>query len=63
VLAALWAELDWAGHPTVLVVEDMHWADELTREHPLQPLLGQASAAGRVRRLPLRRLTEDGPGG
>ena len=86
-LAALPAELDWAGHPTVLVVEDVHWADEatldvlgylarriaglpavlvltyrddeLTREHPLQQLLGQASAAGRVRRLPLRRLSED----
>ena len=87
VLAALRAELDWAGHPTVLVVEDVHWADEatldvlgylarriaelpavlvltyrddeLTREHPLQQLLGQASAAGRVRRLRLRRLSED----
>jgi len=87
VLAALPAELAWAGHPTVLVVEDVHWADEatldvlgylarrvaglpavlvltyrddeLTREHPLQQLLGQASAAGRVRRLPLRRLSED----
>jgi DNA-binding CsgD family transcriptional regulator/energy-coupling factor transporter ATP-binding protein EcfA2 len=85
--AALRTELDWAGHPTVLVVEDVHWADEatldvlgylarrvaelpavlvltyrddeLTREHPLQQLLGQASAAGRVRRLPLRRLSED----
>ena len=30
VLAALPAELDWAGHPTVLVVEDVHWADEAT---------------------------------
>jgi len=87
VLAALRAELDWAGHPTVLVVEDVHWADEatldvlgylarriadlpavlvltyrdheLTREHPLQQLLGQASASGRVHRLPLRRLSED----
>ena len=29
-LAALPAELDWAGHPTVLVVEDVHWADEAT---------------------------------
>ncbi|HJW59020.1 MAG TPA: AAA family ATPase, partial [Actinomycetota bacterium] len=85
--AALRAELDWAGHPTVLVVEDVHWADEatldvlrylarrvaelpavlvltyrddeLTREHPLQQFLGQASASGRVRRLPLRRLSED----
>lgn len=28
--AALRAELDWAGHPTVLVVEDVHWADEAT---------------------------------
>ncbi|HEX6673768.1 MAG TPA: AAA family ATPase [Actinomycetes bacterium] len=87
VLAALRAELDWAGHPTVLVVEDVHWADEatldvlrylarriadlpavlvltyrddeLTREHPLQQLLGQASTSGRVHRLPLRRLSED----
>jgi DNA-binding CsgD family transcriptional regulator/energy-coupling factor transporter ATP-binding protein EcfA2 len=87
VLAALWAELDWTGHPTVLVVEDVHWADEatldvlgylarriaelpavlvltyrddeLTRGHPLQQLLGQASDSGRVRRLPLRRLSED----
>jgi hypothetical protein len=87
VLAALRAELGWAGHPTVLVVEDVHWADEatldvlrylarriaglpavlvltyrddeLTREHPLQQLLGQASASGRVRRLPLRRLSQD----
>ena len=87
VLAALRSELDWAGHPTVLVVEDIHWADEatldvlgylarriaelpavlvltyrddeLTREHPLQQLLGQASASGRVRRLPLRRLSPD----
>jgi DNA-binding CsgD family transcriptional regulator/energy-coupling factor transporter ATP-binding protein EcfA2 len=87
VLAALRAELGWAGHPTVLVVEDVHWADEatldvlrflarriaelpavlvltyrddeLTREHPLQPLLGQAAASGRVHRLPLRRLSPD----
>ena len=87
VLTALRAELDWAGHPTILVVEDVHWADEatldvlrylarriadlpavlvltyrddeLTREHPLQQLLGQASATGRVRRLPLRRLSPD----
>ncbi len=86
VLAALRAELDWAGHPTVLAVEDVHWADEatldvlrylarriaelpavlvltyrddeLTRRHPLQRLLGQASDSGRVRRLPLRRLSE-----
>jgi len=87
VLTALRAELDWAGHPTVLVVEDVHWADEatldvlrylarriaelpavliltyrddeLTREHPLQQLLGQASASGRARRLPLRSLSPD----
>jgi DNA-binding CsgD family transcriptional regulator/tetratricopeptide (TPR) repeat protein len=30
VLEALRDELDWAGHPTVLVVEDVHWADEAT---------------------------------
>ena len=87
VLTALRSELDWAGHPTILVVEDVHWADEatldvlrylarriaelpavlvltyrddeLTREHPLQQFLGQASASGRVRRLPLRRLSEE----
>jgi DNA-binding CsgD family transcriptional regulator/energy-coupling factor transporter ATP-binding protein EcfA2 len=87
VLTALRSELDWAGHPTIMVVEDVHWADEatldvlrylarriadlpavliltyrddeLTREHPLQQLLGQASASARVRRLPLRHLSED----
>jgi DNA-binding CsgD family transcriptional regulator/tetratricopeptide (TPR) repeat protein len=30
VLAALRAELDWAARPTVLVVEDVHWADDAT---------------------------------
>lgn len=30
VLTALRAELEWAGHPTVLVIEDVHWADEAT---------------------------------
>lgn len=29
-LAALYAELDWADHPAVLVVEDVHWADDAT---------------------------------
>ena len=29
-LTALQAELDWSGHPTILVVEDVHWADEAT---------------------------------
>jgi DNA-binding CsgD family transcriptional regulator/tetratricopeptide (TPR) repeat protein len=29
-LAALRTELDWAGHPAVLVVEDVHWADDAT---------------------------------
>jgi predicted ATPase len=29
-LAALHAELDWAAHPAVLVVEDVHWADDAT---------------------------------
>ena len=28
--AALRAELSWPGHPTVLVVEDVHWADDAT---------------------------------
>ena len=30
VLAALHAELSWPEHPTVLVIEDVHWADEAT---------------------------------
>ncbi len=29
-LDALRAELSWAGHPTVLAIEDVHWADEAT---------------------------------
>jgi DNA-binding CsgD family transcriptional regulator/tetratricopeptide (TPR) repeat protein len=86
VLGALQRELDSPGHPTVLVIEDVHWADEatldvlrillrriddlpailvltyrddsLTRDHPLQPLLGDASTT-RIRRLALRRLSMD----
>jgi DNA-binding CsgD family transcriptional regulator len=30
VLHELRRELDWAGHPTVLVIEDVHWADDAT---------------------------------
>lgn len=30
ILTALHAELDWAGRPTVLVIEDVHWADDAT---------------------------------
>ncbi|BCY13765.1 AAA family ATPase [Actinoplanes sp. L3-i22] len=30
VLETFRAELEWPGHPTVLVVEDVHWADEAT---------------------------------
>jgi DNA-binding CsgD family transcriptional regulator/tetratricopeptide (TPR) repeat protein len=30
VLATLRAELDWPDHPTVLVIEDVHWADDAT---------------------------------
>ncbi|HZD70349.1 MAG TPA: AAA family ATPase, partial [Actinomycetes bacterium] len=30
VLAALRVELDWPEHPTVLVMEDVHWADDAT---------------------------------
>ncbi|BBH63668.1 LuxR family transcriptional regulator [Actinoplanes sp. OR16] len=30
VFEAFHAELNWPGHPTVLVVEDLHWADEAT---------------------------------
>ena len=46
-----------ASLPAVLVLT--YRDDELTREHPLQQLLGQASASGRVRRPPLRRLSQD----
>ncbi len=84
---ALRAELDWPEHPTVLVVEDVHWADEatldvlrflvrriaslpavlvityrdveLTRDHPLQHLLGLASGTPRLRRLRPARLSAD----
>ncbi|MCI0688019.1 MAG: AAA family ATPase, partial [Sporichthyaceae bacterium] len=87
VLAALRAELDRPGQPTVLVVEDVHWADEatldalryvvrritelpavlvltyrddeLTRDHPLQHLLGQSATAQRVHYLPLTRLSRE----
>ncbi|MGH8922158.1 MAG: AAA family ATPase [Actinomycetes bacterium] len=86
-LSALRAELDWPDHPAVLVVEDVHWADdatldalrflirriaglpavliltfrddELSREHALHGLLGQASRSDQVRRLPLRRLSAE----
>ena len=86
VLTALRAELTWPDHPTVLVIEDVHWADdatldalrylirriadlpavliltyrddELNRGHPLHGLLGQASRSDHVRRLPLRRLSQ-----
>jgi predicted ATPase len=86
VLAALRAELDWAGHPAVLVIEDIHWADdatvdalrylirriadlpavliltyrddELGRGQALAGLLGLASRSGRIRHLPLRRLSQ-----
>ncbi|HEU4948662.1 MAG TPA: AAA family ATPase [Kribbella sp.] len=30
ILAALRSELDWSGHPTVLAIEDVHWADDAT---------------------------------
>ncbi|WP_045742115.1 ATP-binding protein [Actinoplanes rectilineatus] len=30
VFEAFRAELDWPGHPAVLVLEDLHWADEAT---------------------------------
>ena len=79
VLAALHAEL---RTPTVLVIEDVHWADDATldvlrylirrvsglpallvltyrddavsREHPVQHMLGQAAVAERVHRLRAR---------
>lgn len=84
---ALRAELDRPEDPAVLVVEDIHWADEatldvlrflvrriaslpavlvlsyrdveLTRDHPLQQLLGLASATPRLRRLRPARLSAD----
>ena len=74
-----------SDRPTVLVVEDVHWADEatldvlkflvrrisalpvllvltyrddeLTRDHPLQQLVGLTSATPRSRRLRLERLS------
>jgi DNA-binding NarL/FixJ family response regulator/tetratricopeptide (TPR) repeat protein/energy-coupling factor transporter ATP-binding protein EcfA2 len=77
VIDALRGELDWAGQTTVLVVEDVHWADEatldvlrylvrritampavlvltyrdqeVTRDHPLQQLLGVTPTARRLR--------------
>ncbi|MFG1814001.1 ATP-binding protein [Kribbella sp. NPDC049174] len=82
---ALRAELDRPEDPTVLVVEDIHWADEatldvlrflvrriaslpavlvlsyrdveLTRDHPLQQLLGLAAGTPRLRRLRPARLS------
>ncbi|TCO49297.1 anaphase-promoting complex subunit 5 [Kribbella antiqua] len=82
---ALRAELDRPDEPTVLVVEDLHWADEatldvlrflvrriaslpavlvlsyrdveITRDHPLQHLLGLASSTPRLRRLRPARLS------
>ncbi|TCO28341.1 putative ATPase [Kribbella steppae] len=82
---ALRAELDRPEDPAVLVVEDIHWADEatldvlrflvrriaslpavlvlsyrdveLTRDHPLQHLLGLASGTPRLRRLRPARLS------
>jgi DNA-binding CsgD family transcriptional regulator/tetratricopeptide (TPR) repeat protein len=84
-LPALLAELNWPSHPAVLVIEDVHWADEATldalrylvrrvaalpavvvltyrddelgREHRLHRLLGQASRAEHVHRLPLHQLS------
>jgi DNA-binding CsgD family transcriptional regulator/tetratricopeptide (TPR) repeat protein/energy-coupling factor transporter ATP-binding protein EcfA2 len=86
-LDALRAELSWIGRPTVLAIEDVHWADEATldvlrflvrrapdlsavlvltyrddeidRDHPLHQLLGLVSRVGRVRRMPLARLSPD----
>jgi DNA-binding CsgD family transcriptional regulator/energy-coupling factor transporter ATP-binding protein EcfA2/tetratricopeptide (TPR) repeat protein len=77
VIDAMRGELDWAGQTTVLVVEDVHWADEatldvlrylvrriaampavlvltyrdqeVTRDHPLQQLLGVTPSARRLR--------------
>src|SRR5690349_6468572 len=85
VLQAMRAELSWASRPTVLAIEDVHWADEATLDvlcyliprmadlpavllltyrdneigldDPLRRVLGQASRADRVRRLPLAPLS------
>ena len=81
---SLRAELDRPEHPTMLVVEDAHWADEatldvlrflvrriaglpavvvityrdeLSRDHPLQQLLGLAAGTPRLRRLQPARLS------
>ncbi|MET0234835.1 MAG: AAA family ATPase, partial [Kibdelosporangium sp.] len=86
VIDALRGELDWSGQATVLVVEDVHWADEatldvlrylvrriaslpavlvltyrdqeVTRDHPMQQLLGVTSGA-HPRRLHLTGLSAD----
>src|SRR5262249_54531772 len=38
VLTALRTELDWAEHPTVLVIEDIHWADDATLDALRSPV-------------------------
>lgn len=52
VLAALRAELSWPEHPTVLVVEDIHWAGEpiggrlmFAGEHTLSARMAYADGA------------------
>ncbi|MBM7785627.1 ATP-binding protein [Tenggerimyces flavus] len=87
ILTALHTELQWAGHPTLLAIEDIHWADDatldvlgylirrvhqlpvvllltyrdedLTTNHPVRRVLGQAAASGASHQLPLRRLSRD----
>src|SRR5262252_9172355 len=62
VLDALRAELDWADHPTVLVVEDVHWADEATLD-VLRFLVRRISSLPAVLVLTYRddELTQDHP--
>src|SRR5258705_1091466 len=62
VIDALRAELDWPEHPTVLVVEDVHWADEATLD-VLRFLVRRIASLPAVLVLPYRddELTRDHP--
>ena len=48
VLAALRAELTWSEHPAVLVIEDIHWADDATLD-ALRYLIRRISGLPAVR--------------
>ena len=47
VLTALRTELTWPDHPTVLVIEDVHWADDATLDAAL-PHPADRRPAGRA---------------